>query len=143
MQTRGFSLIELLIAISIILIVGAAITTSYTAARGTGEPLHDSYMYVDALREATLRARSMEYDTDWGVKITGGNTIVFSGSSYASRTASRDHAYDSSDTLTVGGVTEIVFAKFSGTPNTSGTTTFQNKYATTSVNVSATGVISY
>jgi prepilin-type N-terminal cleavage/methylation domain-containing protein len=140
---RGFSLIEILVVIGIMAIILLASLSGFSSLRTSGQSRHDALIYIDALREAESRARNMEYDTDWGVKITGGNTIVFSGTTYAGRVLGRDHIYDSSDTLTISGPTEISFAKFTVTPSTSGTTTFQNSYGSSTVNVSANGLISY
>lgn len=140
---RGFSLIELLVALSIFFVVGLASMNIYNTSRQAGAVQHASYLYIDAVREAILRAKSMEFDGSWGVKLVGGNTIVFNGASYAARTTANDHNYGNSGSTTITGPTEIVFAKFTGIPNTSGTTTFINSFATSSVFVSATGYITY
>src|SRR5262249_44963407 len=97
--------------------------------------------YGYALRDAFLSARLMAYNGPVGVKVASSSITVFSGSSYAARTTAHDVQYPLPSNLTITGVTEVVFSPFTGTANTTGTTTFVAGFATTTVNLGANGVV--
>lgn len=140
---KGFSLIEMIVVISIISIVGSISLVTYNTLRYVGDARHAAYVFVDALKEAQNKAKIMEYDTAWGVKVNTVDTVVFSGASYSGRETVRDKVYTLPNNLTISGPTEIVFAKFTGLPDTSGTTTFSNAFGVSSVFISNSGVINF
>ncbi|MES2622976.1 MAG: type II secretion system protein [Patescibacteria group bacterium] len=139
--TRGFTLLEMLVVIGIISIVTVTVSTTYMTVRKTGDANRAGVITATLLKEAVRKSEVMEYDSGWGVKISGTNAILFSGTSYALRTVARDVTYAIPAGLTVSGPSEIVFAKFSGQPGTTGTTTFANGFGTSSVYVWNGGII--
>ncbi len=141
---RGYSLIELIVVISIIGILAVVTTTSYQAVLKTGDAKHAALIYVDALREAQNRARLMEFDTAWGATIlNNSNVVVFSGATYATRTAARDKTYVLPSGVTATGATTTLFAKFTGNAASVSTTTFANRYATTTVTITSGGGVEF
>ena len=118
----------MIVVIGIISIVGSISLVTYNTLRYVGDARHAAYVFVDALKEAQNKAKIMEYDTAWGVKVNTADAVVFSGASYSGRETSRDKVYIIPKDLIISGPTEIVFAKFTGLPNTSGTTTFSNAF---------------
>lgn len=139
---RGFSLVEIIIVTAIIGIVSSIAVASYKSSRTSGEPRRNAYVFADSLRDASLRAIAMENDTSWGARLGSTSVTVFSGGSYAGRVTSRDKVYSiGQSTTTITGIIEVVFSKYSGIPNTSGTTTFSNIYASSSVYISPNGFV--
>lgn len=142
-MSKGFSLVEVLIVIAVMIIAAALVVSGYRSSRLASASREASYMTADAFKEAVTRARAYEYDTDWGVRVSSTTATVFSGSSYAGRTVTRDHLYTFPYAIAQTGLSETVFSKFYGYPTVTGTTTFANGFGTTSVYVWSSGVIGY
>jgi len=140
---RGYSLIEIIFVIAIIGFLSSISISAFSKMRQVNQPKYASFVFADALKEASIKSKSSEEDSSWGVKINSSNIVVFSGSTYGSRSSSMDRIYDIPANLSFSGPTEIVFTKFYGLPSASGTTTFQNTFATSSVYVLASGAIGY
>ncbi|MBC7766675.1 type II secretion system protein [Arenimonas sp.] len=140
-MNKGFSLVEMIIVFAIMSVMGTVVLTTYMSIRKTGDATRAGMVQVAALVNANARARVMESDTDWGVKVSSTSTTIFSGASFATRVGVRDAVYSIPNGLTITGPSEIVFAKFSGTPSLVGTTTFSNDYGTSSVYVWLGGII--
>ena len=60
---------------------------------------------------------------NWGVKILSENIVVFKGLNYAGRDVNYDELYSTSASVTPSGLSEIVFDKLTGLPQTTGTIT--------------------
>ncbi len=138
---RGFTLVETLVVLGIVAAMMTVAVQPFRAMDGTRDATDAGRAYVYALREAALKAQTMEQDSAWGVRLATSSITVFSGASYASRTASRDRVFGIASDLAFSGPTEVVFAKFSGAPGTTGTTTISNRYASSTVNVNAAGTV--
>jgi len=144
--SRGFSLPELIISIAIITIVAGVAISSYSSIRGVNDPQRAVYVYANTLREASRKARLMEYDSAWGVRLGSTSATLFSGATYATRVASRDVSYDFSlsGPITASGQTsDVVFLPLTGLSSTTGTTTFSNAIASSSVYLWTGGIIGY
>lgn len=140
---RGFSVAEIIVVLAIL---GSIMALSFTPLRQvatvrTAADAARTYGY--ALTDARQRASAMQNDTAWGVRLASTSVTVFSGASYAARTASRDRSFSIPSGLTVSGPTEVVFAKLSGAPNATGTTTIGNGVATSTVVIGNGGAIQF
>ncbi len=140
---RGFTLVEMVITLAIIATTLGLVVTSYKTIGQTRTVVDASRVYAYALREASMRAASMEYDSAWGTKIATSTVTVFSGATYATRTAARDHIYSIDSSVTFSGSTESDFAKFTGLPGAAGTTTIGNGLSTSTVTVGAGGAVGF
>ncbi len=142
-MNRGFSIVELLITISIMSVLGAIVLTTYSSIRKTSETIVASNVFADTLKSASLKARTMEFDSSWGVKIIATDIVLFSGNTYTTRVQSRDVLYDIPDSLTVTGPTEVVFSKLYGIPSVANTITFTNAASWTAVRIGPNGTVDY
>lgn len=120
---KGFTLVELLIVIAVAslvslftLPVGTKFFQSQTLDEASGDILN-------TLRRAYSQAVFQKNDSAFGVKFLSGSYALFQGSSYAARTISEDESFTLSTGVTTSGIDEIVFAKLTGIPNTTGTLT--------------------
>ncbi len=99
---------------------------------------------AQSVRRAQLLAQAVDGDVSWGVKIQSGSIAVFKGTSYAARDTTFDETFDVPTSITPSGVSEIVFAKFTGLPATTGTTTLtSNINETRTITINAKGMVGY
>jgi prepilin-type N-terminal cleavage/methylation domain-containing protein len=120
---RGFTLIEMLLSVSIIaMLVGLSVPV-YASFVGRNDLDVTRQGIVESLRRAQVYARAVEGDSTWGVAIVSGKAVVFKGASYAARDTAFDENIIINSTITPSGLGEVVFAKLSGAPSTSGTAT--------------------
>ncbi|MCA9364673.1 MAG: type II secretion system protein [Candidatus Moranbacteria bacterium] len=118
---RGFTLLEVLLVIAMIVavsFVGAPLFQSFQVR-------NDLALSASAASSMLRRAQVLSYsganDESWGVSFQSGSIVLFQGSSYATRDASFDDVYDLSETIVPSGVSEIVFDRLSGRPQSTGT----------------------
>ncbi|EKE15716.1 MAG: hypothetical protein ACD_11C00108G0010 [uncultured bacterium] len=120
---KGFTLVEILLVIGIIsLISGISIPVyqSFQTKNNLDVAVDNA---VQALRRAQMLSQAVNGDSNWGVKFQSGSMVLFKGASYATRDANYDEIFDLPTTIVASNLTEIVFAKFTGFPTATGTTT--------------------
>lgn len=141
---RGFTLIEVLMAVATIGLIA-----------GIGVPVYQSFQvrndldiaatsFVQSLRRAQILAGAVDGDTGWGVRIQLGSITLFRGASYVARDATFDEVFQAPTGIAPSGAQEIVFAKFTGLPETTGTTVLtSNTNETRTITINTKGTVSY
>jgi len=114
---RGFTLIELMISISIIAILTGLSAPVGLALKERNDLVVSKSTVVQALRHTQLLSQSSEEDVAWSVQV--GNKVVPSG------------------------LTEVVFAKFSGLPQTLGTITLTLGSVTEEIIINEEGMLEH
>lgn len=144
MQKRGFTLIEVLLSITLIAIIGSFSFPVYQALQVKNDTALALNVSRNALRIAQARSQFGEQDAAWGVYIGSGDVTIFKGENYAARDTAYDETYSISASVLPQGTTEIFFAKITGTPSATGTITFINSSGDTQyLHIHNKGVISY
>lgn len=100
-----------------------AVTTSVTIPVYRNYQIRSELMdateqVLTAMRGAQLRARAGETAGTWGVQTEQG--VLFQGDSFAERDPAHDERYPIPASVTVSGLTEVVFLPLSGVPVQSG-----------------------
>ena len=138
----GFTFFELIIVVAIIGTL-AALSMPFVSAFQTRNDLD---VAANTLAQTTRRAQSLamatDLDSQWGVKITNQDIVLFKGASYVARDPSYDEAYSISSNILVSTTTEVVFLKFSGT-TAGGTINLANGNDTRTVTINEKGIVSY
>lgn len=99
---------------------------------------------AQSTRRAQTLSQAVDGDASWGVNIQSGSITIFKGTSYAARDTTFDEVFEVPTSITPSGLSEIVFAKFTGLPTTTGTTTFtSNANETRIITINAKGMVSY
>lgn len=143
-NSAGFTLIETLLVSSLIIIVSGL---SLPVARSL-QTTNDVDVAVVALaqnvRQAQLLAQSGASDDNWGVRVVVGDITLYRGTSYAARISGFDQQSAIAANITPTGVSEINFARITGTPSVTGTITLTGLYGKNGVlTINSHGVVSY
>ncbi|MBI5222369.1 MAG: type II secretion system protein [Candidatus Magasanikbacteria bacterium] len=120
---RGFTLLELLLSIAVISVVAGVALPVSRAFQARNDLDIAAASAAQTLRRAQVLAQGMDGDISWGTRVQSGSITLFRGASYATRDASFDEVFDVPTTITLSGLTEVVFSKFTGDPTTTGTFT--------------------
>ena len=144
MKHAGFTLIEMLLSIAAIGIIAGISIPVYQSFQVRNDLDIATVETVQTLRRGQVLAQAVDGDTGWGVKIQGGSITLFKGTSYAGRDSNFDEVFDMPGAIVPTGVTEVVFAKFTGLPQAIGTATFiSNTNETRTITINAKGMVSY
>ncbi len=120
---HGFTIFEVLLTVAAMAIVA-----------GMGVPIYQSFQVrndldiagttvAQSFRRAQILAQSQEGDISWGVNVEAGSITLFKGASFASRDTNFDEVFGLPNSITPSGLDEVVFEKFTGLPQSTGTVT--------------------
>ena len=141
-KRAGFTLFELAITFAIgLILAGAAVIISVNFIKNRQIEMARETL-VSYLRAAEQRALASEGNVAHGVSMTGDNLTLFRGASYAARLTAYDTILPYPSYITVSGISEVVFAKQTGTPSSSGTMTISNGLRSAVITIYSTGSIS-
>ena len=144
-QTPGFTLIEILLSVAIISLITGMSLPVLASFNDRNDLDLTAQSIGSQLRRAQTYARGMNGDSQWGVHAQSGSATLFKGTVYASRDTTYDETTTISTTVTVGGLSDIIFTKLDATPSTTGniTLTNVNTNETRTITINAKGTVSY
>ena len=140
----GFTLLEMLLVVAAISILAAMSIPVYQTFQVKNDLDVAENTIAQSLRRAQTLSLAVDGDTTWGVKVQSAEIVLFKGASYGARDSSFDETFDMPTTITPSGLGEVVFGKFSGDPQQTGTitlTTSTSEVQTLTIN--AKGVVDY
>jgi len=144
MNQRGFTLLEVLLSVTIIAMVAGLSLPFYLSFQTRNELDISTTTVVDMLRRAQNYSRNGNGDSQWGVALQSGNATLFKGSSYSARDTSYDETW-SMGAVTNAGMSEVTYSKVAAAPNTSGTITLTSTPTneTRTITLNAKGMVNY
>ncbi len=120
-HSAGFTLLEIVISISVLVIVASISVPIYQSFRARNDINIAGMEIAQSVRRAEILSQAVDGDTSWGVGVQMGSITLFKGTSYADRDVDFDEVFEMPTNITPSGLSEIVFAKFTGLPEVSGT----------------------
>lgn len=125
---RGFTLLEVLVALSITALIGALALVSVTNSRRVRDLAAAGQNTLSLLRTAQTNTISGKDGSQWGVHVEGSEVILFRGSAYAG--ADIITSYPVPDGIEIvdidfGGGQDAIFRRVDGTANQSGAFTIR------------------
>jgi prepilin-type N-terminal cleavage/methylation domain-containing protein len=140
----GFTLIELLLSITIIGILSGLSLPVYESFARRNDLDITTQSTVNAIRRGESYARAVQGDSTWGVKFDSTGVTLFKGATYASRDTAYDETIDVPGSVTVSGLSEVLFTKLTAAPSTTGTVTFTSSTNDVrTVTLNAKGMVDY
>jgi len=126
---KGFSLVELLIVISIMLIMAAVAVPIYGNMQTSSQLNENSTLIAQTIRIARQNSISRLNNSNYGVKFFTNSFVIYQGASYSARVAAYDRTTTLDSALTL--VTtltnnEINFTLGTGMPNVIGVVTLNH-----------------
>jgi prepilin-type N-terminal cleavage/methylation domain-containing protein len=143
--TNGFTLIELLLVVAVMLILGLSSVPLYSRFFTQNSTANTVDKIIQLVRKAQFYAMTSRKSNSsgWGVYYSAPTITFYQGSSYASRTTDWDETYTVDGSVTVTGLTEINFARLSGspTPTSASIVVTGNQGTTDTLTMNAQGMI--
>lgn len=131
---KGFTLLETIIAVSIVILIGAGAMVSFVNSRNVRDLNTSGQNVLSVLREAQSKALAGEDNVTWGVRLEQSRFILFAGPAYVGSPTTTIHTLPSSIEIVnislVGGGQEVVFEKVDGRTDEVGTFTVRVRSAT-------------
>lgn len=141
MHKNGFTLLELLLVVGAAILIGA-LTVPIGVHFFQSQTLDETASSIlSTLRRAQNQAIYQKNDNSFGIKFLAGSYVLFQGDSYESRIQSEDESFSLPGGITTSGIDEVVFAKLTGIPNTTGTLTITLGNDSQTLDINAQGKI--
>lgn len=131
---RGVTLIELMVSISIITILAGFSAPVGLVLKERNDLAVAKSTVVQSLRRAQLLSQGSEEDVAWGVRVENGQVAIFGGS---------DKVLAIPKQVVPSNLTEVVFTKVSGLPQTLGTITLTLGSETEEIIVNEEGMLEH
>jgi len=143
-NAAGFTLVEILLSVVIIGMLTALSVPVYESFVRRNDLDLTTQQLASILRRAETYARAVSTDTVWGVEVQSSTITLFQGTSFATRNTAYDETLSIPGSVTMSGLTEVQFAKFTALPNTTGNITLTSTTNDTrTVTVNAKGMVDY
>jgi prepilin-type N-terminal cleavage/methylation domain-containing protein len=117
-QRRAFTIIEILLAVSIIAVIGSLSIPSYRYYQIVSDLDRASNQVTHALYRSRQLALSNADDSAWGFRVADG--VLFNGENFTDRNVLLDEEYALPAGITVSGLSEVSFSRIKGVPSATG-----------------------
>ena len=150
LYTKGFSLLEILVVIGILVLIVALGFSPLPLFKKTSDLNSSVEDGVSFLLEARAKTLSSQGEMQYGAHFESGKTVFFEGAGYSSGSPSNKQiihpsSVETSSILLNGGGSEVVFKRLTGETDNNGTITFRVKSDTSRtrvITIEKTGVVS-
>jgi type II secretory pathway pseudopilin PulG len=133
----------MLLSITIIGILGAVSAPVFNSFVIRNDLDVAGQQVASALRRAQTYARGMDDDSAWSVAVQPGTATLYKGTTFVSRDAAYDEVINLPATISVSGLSNIPFTKFTGLPGTTGTITLTSTNDTRTITINTKGMVNY
>lgn len=133
---KGFSFIELILVIALMLTLGAMSGVFYSRFLNQNSVSNVSDQFTGQLRKAQIYSMAGKQDSRWGVRFASSKITLF-----ATRSAALDESFTVNSNILVTGFSQVIYAK-TGLPDSSPTFTISAGGNTKTITINSQGVVS-
>lgn len=120
MTKKGFTLLEIVLTVSILVLTSSILAPIYLSTKSKDDLSSQVFILSSSLRRAQVLSITGQDDSSWGVKILPDNFVLFKGDTYSNRDVSQDEVIIINKNIVVEGLDEVVFSKVFGETNNVG-----------------------
>ena len=122
---KGFTLVELLVVITIVGVLGGIAAVSFNTSRNVRDLQTSAQNTLSVIRLAQSKTLAGENDSAWGVRLESSQITLFAGDTFAGATFTQVYALPPSIEITGialnGGGSDVVFKRITGQTDQNGT----------------------
>ena len=126
MKKKGFTLIEIILVISLVFIISAATIPSYSKFINGRKLQSDQNKLIENIRYARELAESGKNNSNFGVYFQESRYVLYQGEGYGNRDPSQDQIFDLSKNIELSNLNEVNFETGTSMPSTTGTLKITN-----------------
>ena len=141
--SRGFTLIEVVLSITILIMIFTVAAPIYQDYQIRNNLDISASTIVENLRRAQVLSEAVDGDSTWGVNVSSGIVTLFKGPNFAGRDPSFDETTDLPSAISPTGLTEIVFSKLTGEPDSVGILTLSTNINVRTISINEKGILTY
>ena len=136
-------MVEIFIVISVMAVITLISFSVYRSWQNQNVINSARQIVAQAMREAQFFAAAGKNDSEWGVKISNNQIIIFSGASFLTRNTGEDKLYDLPYGVEIIDLSEMVFNKSTGFPKESLSSTIKYGGRSAQIKINSQGIFSY
>ena len=143
-SNNGFTLVELTLVVVFITLVAGLSVPVYQRFQNSNDLDLAAMELTQTLRRAQVLSLANDGDSNWGVYSGSGQILLFKGASSTTRDANFDEVFSIPASIQVSGLSEIVFDKFSGEPQITGSIIISsNNNDQKTITINSKGLLEY
>ena len=137
-NSKGITVIELLLVVSILMIIGTLSTAFYSRFLTQNSVDDTVNRLVGSFRKAQIYSMMGKQNNTWGVRYTAATKTI---TLYLTSNSAFDENFTHNNNITVNGFTDILFARITGTTTASSITVNGGNNSKT-ITINSAGVVS-
>jgi len=138
----GFTFIELIFSLSFVLILSLLAVPFYSRFFAQNDVVNTTDRLVGSLRKAQLYSMMGRQNGTWGVNYSSNTITLFQGSTFSTRNSALDERFSVNSAVTIAGLTQLTFARATGTPSAAPIITVSGNSNTKTITINGQGVVS-
>jgi prepilin-type N-terminal cleavage/methylation domain-containing protein len=140
-KPHGFTLIELILVVAMILILTTMSTSFYSRFINQNSVINASDQLVMQLRKAQMYAMMGKQNSNWGVGYSSNTMTLYKGSTFTGHTTEFDENFTVPTSVTITGLSDVNFTKTTGATGTQSITISDQNGNSSAVNVNSLGTV--
>src|SRR3972149_8599529 len=118
-KNKGFTLIELILVVAIVSFIAVLSSPFYARFLVQNAVDNTTDQLTGSLRKGQVYSMMGKQGSPWSVNFSSNTITLYKGISFASRDTSFDEKFSVNSNVSLSGITDVAFARFTGSPTPS------------------------